>query len=94
VLEDRELFSLVLDDLEEHKTRRGERPSGRLIAKPVDSGFVWNKTSESRCSYAAACLQVSVRMLNGMGGSSPRGLKAARIGQTPERADVLNLAAG
>jgi hypothetical protein len=44
---------------------------GRLITEPVGSGFVWNKTSESRCSYVAICLQMSVRILNGKGVTSP-----------------------
>jgi hypothetical protein len=56
-------------NLEELQTRRGERSPARLITEPVNSGFVWSKTSESRCSCVAACLQVSVRILNGMGGT-------------------------
>jgi hypothetical protein len=43
---------------------------GRLNTKPMASGFVWNKTSESRCLCVAACLQVSVRILNGVGVTS------------------------
>jgi hypothetical protein len=50
---------------------------GRLNTKPVDSGFLWNKASESRRSYVAARLRVSVRLLNGMGVLSLRRLNAA-----------------
>jgi len=57
-------------NLGEQKTRGGEQPEARLNTKPMASGFVWSKTSESRCSCVAACLQVSARRLNGKGGTS------------------------
>jgi hypothetical protein len=51
------------------KLEEGRRPPGRLTPIREASGFVWSNTSESRRAYVAACLQVSVRKLNGRGGT-------------------------